>query len=297
MADENLNPTNQPTTLEESKKNQKEKNDAWEKMVNHVKSEMEDNRFTEKIIEAVQLSKELLESKIKVVNFKKIITFLETEELDVPEDYRNKQSDYEVKITELEPKIPEKIAIAFEDLTQRRLLQLISYYKPSDDRKDEEISELEKRLQRQTFRYIVSLFTNEQKEKVYEILHSAEIKDWHERTSAKDFEEVIGYSINFARKNILKDVPEELEPFIDFCDKYMDSYNSSIAESISWFIEFEDANLNDKRINDRANKVLGRLGFKKGKDKNEEEKLKQMGEELLSFMKNYFPNYTPSETA
>jgi hypothetical protein len=265
----------------------------FEKAVAHVKKEMEENKFSENIIEALGLAQSILESSEKVEVFDSMKNLSTELEMEFPEHYQAKLDEIQSEIEANKTELPEKVDAAFSDITQRRLLKLINFSNPGDKREDRDLKDPVKRIQRKTARYVLSQLTDEQKETIFHTLRAEEITKSDEIDMVFEFEQIVGYSLSFAKEHILTELDSDLEVFFGFLEKHIKGYSVEVRDTLDWLEEMKYAHLNDKRIASYAEKVLVRFGIIS--KETDPELVKQIADELLVLMKDYFPNYEPSE--
>lgn len=218
---------------------------------------------TQEMINLLDHTASIFDANHKIKVYDDVFAFLSAEQVEIPSVYSDKQAKYKSSSESLLAALPDRIHAAFHIITQRQLIRFISDYRPGDVRPDDQVKDPKERLQRQTARFIVNQLTDVQKENIYHLIRSEKIENPENAEVVKEFDEVVGYPFEFARKTILKDLDPDLDVIYDVIAKYAEGYTKSIGDTLENMVDQKDRNFNfnSKRIIEHSQTAMRRFNI------------------------------------
>ena len=247
---------------------QKTQEELMQDLNNAIKEQLVD---TQEMIDLLDHTASILSEREKVQTYKSMIAFLQDEGVDFPSSFASIQAGHQSTSEELLEQLPGHIDKAFADITQIQMIRFVSDYRPGDVRPDDQVKNPKERLKRQAARFIVNHMSDEQKENLYYLIRKERIENAEQRQVVREFDEVVGYPFEFARRTILSKLDQDLNPVYDVISKYASGYTKAIGDSFEHMIELKDRDFkfNAKRILDQAKTALRRFHIFKEEDTKE----------------------------
>lgn len=227
-----------------------EQGNAMDDLKKHIQQQLEDRKENEQMIaalEAIGSSATILETLEKERMLTSAIQFLEQEGLPVLDEYARKTKEYEATVETLKGTLPEQIDEALSKMTRDDLLRFIDT--AMSYQKNEE------------FRYMVKSFSDDQRDTVYELIHSEPITDKDHENLIWRFETLMGYSMRIVDEEVLKDLHPTLEPYREFIRKYVRKPDGKTKIQLEQMKTWKNFNLSETMIKRYAEAVVHRFGI------------------------------------
>lgn len=197
--------------------------DYIKELKEYEKQQIQERKLTNEAKEILDLSMELYEMHQKVNYFEEVLDFFKKEKLQITDEMNSKFNEIEAEKTNIENKIKENFTHVLETLTHKKILTMISFF--------------EKRELREKFEPLINLLGDEEKKVMYKKIREEKLKNQDNKNMVFQFEKRIGYNFDFVRKELLKDLDEDLYPFLDFFSRYVNSYDEKIKSTLNWLKE------------------------------------------------------------
>lgn len=225
-----------------------------------------------KALNAIEHSASILEAKSRLERMENILLALQEEELPILPEYQERIKELGEEIDEKQAKLPDLITEAIQEMDRDALLTFI----------DEALSY----KKNEEFKYMVENFTDEHRERVYDIIHSEEIKDKDHQEAIHRFESLMGLSMNIIEREYLKDLDPSLEPFRAFIAKYVTKFDGRVNAQLELMKTWKDFNFDERLIARHSESTIRRFGI----DKQGEEIAKQAFEEFREILTSIMAN-------
>lgn len=271
--------TTQNTSEQENKSFEDLIREWKEKLQTNIDEQLKEAELNESMKEALDISSAIVELQKRQRNLQRALVVLKKEELLIDLSYEDKIKELNSEEKKIKVGIDGLIDSGLEKTTQKQLLNFIG-----------EASKYNKGLE---YKYIAENLTEQQKVKIHEILNSQPIKNQDDKKMAREFQNQIGYSMDFAEENLYKDIPEELKVFVSWLKDYKKELTSNIDIAFGWLEEIFYLRFNEERAARFTEAAL--RNFEIGFDiENEEEKAeiqKKAAKEFFELLKNNAPYY------
>lgn len=223
---------------------EKELKDIQSEIADIIRKQKEENAFKPSLEELLGEASKVIDFENKLSLLTLAVSVFKNENLEIPEATLERIEAYDFSHEEIMKEFEEKITIALSEMTQEHLFQFIdAYYSYSNV---------------DHFAKVVKNFNDGHKKKVLEILEG-DVKDNYDAKLKEDFLVDMKFSIELAKEKGIFEISDELEPFEEFIDKYMTTYDNTIVHSIGWLEELSGRNLSDSLIQKYADAAVRRL--------------------------------------
>jgi len=233
--------------------NQKSVDEMKAELKQAIEEQIREREFKPSLINALDQACDVLHLESRASTLTSIIGVLDAEELPIDEAIMKRSEDFEDEAEGLRATFSSKIDEALEEMTQWHALKFIHAYINFQDLAVGDLSQ---------FSFMVECMTDDQKERLYDILISEEIKQAGDRDNVTMFIGRAGYSMEFAKERNFFELTEtqmaKVKPFLDFLSKYLKTFNGYAKSRAGWFEELygKDFTGKDKLVNNYASQTV-----------------------------------------